>query len=91
MKLSIKNWFKKPKNHEPVEFIKDGKVVRCMRCTGKNVGNTHGNYSRGYNTLCQQASGDKGAYCNDCGYITFITSFEDYKKTLPSWVTPYGY
>jgi hypothetical protein len=65
-------------------------VRRCEKCGSKNVGNTYSGYTRGYNELCQQACGDIGAYCNNCGHITFVQSLEDYKKSLPKWCRAYG-
>jgi hypothetical protein len=66
-------------------------VRRCEKCGSKNVGNTYSGYTRGYNELCQQACGDTGAYCNNCGHITFVRSLEDFKKSLPNWCRAYGY
>jgi hypothetical protein len=67
-------------------------VSRCEKCGSKNVGKTwYYAYARGWNDLCNQAVGDTGAYCNNCGHITFVRSLEDFKKSLPNWCREYGY
>ena len=67
-------------------------VHHCERCGSKNVGETWSYaYIRGWNDLCDQAVGDTGAYCNNCGWITFVRSLDDFKKSLPSWCRAYGY
>lgn len=77
----IRNIFKK----KPQPNTDKKTVIRCGRCNGKKVSTT-GSYTRGWNELCNQAAGDRGAYCYSCGYVTFIRSLEDYKASLPPWV-----
>lgn len=78
------------KQHLPQTNVRRS-VSCCEKCGSKNVGKTFSCYTRGYNELCQQACGDRGAFCNDCCHITFVQSLEDYKKSLPNWCRAYGY
>lgn len=75
---------RKPALNKPA--VMRSTVCRCEKCNSKKVGRTwYYTYTRGWNDLCNQAVGDTGAYCNNCGHITFIRSLEDFKKSLPNW------
>ena len=75
---------RQPRLQQPV--VMRSTVLRCEKCNSKKVGRTwYYAYTRGWNDLCNQAVGDTGAYCNDCGHITFVRSLEDFKKSLPNW------
>ena len=86
-KLKIPFLYRK---QESKPIIKDGVVCRCERCGSKKVGKTYYFlYSRGWNDLCNQAIGDTGAYCNNCGWVTFVNTLDEYVKKLPKWCRAY--
>jgi len=60
---------------------------RCTKCKSKNL--TDGIWRRGWNELCQQATGDSGIRCYDCGHIVWKQNFEEYQKSLPKWCRAY--
>jgi hypothetical protein len=58
-------------------------IKRCYHCGSKKI--DRGYYSRGWNNLCNQASGDYGYWCYDCCKVSFIKTLDEYKATLPKW------
>ena len=61
-------------------------IHSCERCGSTKVGKTlHHAYTRGWNDWCNQAVGDTGAYCDTCGWVTFVRTIDEFKKSLPDW------
>lgn len=60
--------------------------IKCPHCN-KRTDMRQGQYTRGYNEMCQQASGDDGFYCMGCGGITYRISYEESRRITPSWCT----
>ena len=58
--------------------------IKCHHCH-KRGGMRRDHYTRGYNNLCTQASGDEGFYCMECGGITFLISYEESRRITPTW------
>lgn len=56
---------------------------KCPLCNSTDI--KDGYYSRGWNWLCSQASGDRGIFCNNCHKVSFEHSDERFLKTLPEW------
>jgi hypothetical protein len=67
------------------EYLQRKGIPYCKHCGSWDVDKPHSGYTRGWNNLCEQATGDRGAYCNNCGQINWDQSLEDYKKSLPDW------
>ena len=66
------------------------KILRiriCLKCL--SFRQDHSYWHRGYNSLCQQADGDYGTRCYDCGNIVWDQSKEDYDKNSPDWCGSY--
>jgi hypothetical protein len=58
---------------------------RCSKCGSKD--RRYGEYTRGWNGLCEQAAGDTGYYCVSCKHIDFRTpDFEAWLNKMPLWV-----
>lgn len=72
-------------------YVGNGKLwikklkVPCDHCGSKNT--KSGFYIRAYNTMCQQAAGDHGYYCESCSRVSFDRTKEEYNSTKPDWVT----
>ena len=62
-------------------------INHCPKCASSNL--KSGYWIRGWNNLCNQAAGDEGHRCYECGYIQWEKSYEEYVKILPHWCTPY--
>lgn len=60
---------------------------RCEKCNSKHL--VKGYWVRGWNNLCEQACGDEGERCFDCGNIVWEKSCEQYKAILPHWCKAY--
>jgi hypothetical protein len=60
--------------------------ILCPHCN-KRGGMRKNQYTRGYNSFCQQASGDDGFYCMECTGITWRKSFEECRRITPAWCT----
>ena len=60
--------------------------LKCPHCD-KRGGLQRDTYTRGWNEMCTQASGDVGFYCMRCQHITFLTSYEEARRTTPTWCT----
>lgn len=86
--MNILKWlFKNRTTNEP-ELPEQYKCkLKCDKCGSRNV--NIGSYTRGYDKKREQACGDKGCFCNRCRHITFEKTFEEYKKSLPSWYLVY--
>jgi len=59
----------------------------CPKC--RSLLMQRGYYIRGWNDLCDQATGDFGYRCYDCGYIEWNKTCGEYKKELPHWCHAY--
>lgn len=46
---------------------------KCKKCHSRNL--LHDVYTSGWNNRCNQASGDEGDMCRDCGHVDFRYSF----------------
>jgi hypothetical protein len=63
-------------------------MKECKKCGSKLL--HHGYWSRAYNSLCQQAAGDKGVRCYDCGDIVWEEpNFDKWISEMPEWIVPY--
>lgn len=60
---------------------------RCKNCNSKHL--NYGHWIRGWNDLCEQACGDYGTRCFDCGNIEWDKTCEEYKAILPKWCRAY--
>ena len=59
---------------------------KCPKCGQRSLDSNHSHFwSRGRNHLCEQACGDAGWRCYECGYIEWDQTLEEYKRSLPSW------
>lgn len=57
----------------------------CTNCGSMRTSGGH--YSRAWNALCDQAAGEHGYYCSDCGNIDFDTpDFSEWMNNQPSWI-----
>lgn len=63
------------------------KIELCRNCGSSILNKSH--WIRGWNNWCEQASGDSGTRCFDCGSIHWHQSLNDYKKALPNWCEAY--
>lgn len=61
---------------------------RCEKCKSTTLHKSSG-WTRGWNNLCEQATGDSGTRCFDCGHIKWDQSLEEYKSKLPEWCVAY--
>lgn len=61
---------------------------RCEKCSSEKMHHSH-NWSRGWNAHCQQAYGDSGYRCYDCGHIHWDVSHEEHLKRKPEWCIPH--
>ncbi len=61
------------------------KRKRCGHCNSSKI--EKGYYVRGYNSLCEQASGDDGYWCNNCWKISWVRSVEEAKAVSVDWCT----
>ena len=55
----------------------------CEKCGTRAL--HRGYWTRGHNHMCEQATGDDGTRCFECGDIVWDRTFEEYKKALPRW------
>lgn len=60
--------------------------VKCPNCSVRGAMH-QAEYTRGWNNLCNQASGDTGLRCMSCSTIAFLTSFEESRRLTPAWCT----
>lgn len=60
---------------------------RCPKCKSKHLDD--GYWIRGWNNLCEQACGDTGTRCFDCGHIEWEQTCEEYKAKLSKWCRAY--
>lgn len=63
--------------------------IKCPHCGLRGQMGRSNSYIRGYNNLCTQASGDEGFYCMGCSGITYLTSYEEFRRVLPAWCDAY--
>jgi hypothetical protein len=63
---------------------------KCPNCGSRGHRKTSHNFTRGWNHLCTQASGDFGKYCESCQSVYFEKSDEEYLDGLPDWCTHKG-
>lgn len=80
---------------DAVKRLLDRIVVRlfghkCGHCGSRDTEYSSYRWARGWNNLCEQAYGDAGTYCHQCGRITWDTTLEEHMKTLPQWCKPYN-
>ncbi len=61
--------------------------IKCPHCKKRGTDMRSNHYTRGYNNLCTQASGDSGFYCMGCQRITFLISYEESRRITPTWCT----
>lgn len=69
-------------------FIEHIQGERCPECGSSDL-TWASNWIRGYNDLCNQATGCCGTRCFDCGLIQWDQDYEEWTSGLPSWITPY--
>ena len=62
---------------------------KCEQCGSRSTLHSC-RWIRGLNKLSEHSYGDCGAYCYDCGHITWDVPLEEHVKTLPSWCVPYN-
>lgn len=60
----------------------------CPECGKRHMEHYYA-WTRGWNELCSQASGEPGTRCYDCGHIVWDTPYDEYVARLPDWVRPY--
>lgn len=70
-----------------LRFLDLGSRHRCEMCGSWNM--ERGWWSRGRNNWLEQAYGDAGSFCQQCGHITFDTPDAEHVARLPHWCTPY--
>lgn len=58
---------------------------KCGHCKSTRI--KKGYFSRGWNKLCNQASGDNGYWCNHCFKISWIDSYERAIEKKKEWCT----
>lgn len=61
---------------------------RCEKCGSKDL-RYSSSWVRGWNYHCEQAIGDKGTRCYDCGNIVWEKSYEQFKNSQPKWCKAY--
>ena len=61
--------------------------IKCPHCNKRGTDMRSNTYTRGWNNLCEQASGSDGFFCMGCNGITFLTSYEEARRTTPTWCT----
>ncbi len=60
----------------------------CPKCKSKTL--NEGHWIRGWNDELNQACGDNGTRCFDCGHIQWEQSFKEYVRKLPVWCRAYN-
>lgn len=60
--------------------------IKCPHCK-ERTDMRRDEYTRGYNNMCEQASGCSGFYCMSCGGITYTLSYEEDRRVTPAWCT----
>lgn len=60
---------------------------RCPHCNSFKT--KYGFWTRGWNNFCEQAYGDFGTSCTNCGHVDWNVPLEKHLKTLPAWCTPH--
>lgn len=65
----------------------NGQII-CPKCLRMQM--RRGYYTRGWNNLCDQATGDNGYRCYNCGHMVWDHTLEEYKERLPKWCKAYN-
>lgn len=60
-----------------INLFKHKEVPRCKKCNSKHLNKS--SYSRGWNNWLEQACGDTGVRCFDCGYIEWENPLKNIK------------
>lgn len=63
------------------------KRKRCGHCDSKKI--DKGYYRRGWNNLCNQASGDNGYWCFNCLRVSWVKTYEEATRDKKEWCTVY--
>ena len=63
---------------------------KCPECGSRDTEYSSYIWTRGWNNYCSQAYGDAGLRCSNCLTVTWDTSLEEHRKTLPTWCRDYG-
>lgn len=62
---------------------------QCKNCNTYGQLQYDNRWVRGWNNLCNQAIGDWGKRCYNCGEIYWDRPIEEYRSILPDWCRAY--